>query len=728
MVKNLTFDRLIGTTLGNYRLEQLIEQNDTELVFLARTDGTTTYLLRILTVPAGLTSRERDDYLERFLYRVSQIAALQHPYILPMLDYGIEHGMLYLVSPHIPMRSLRARLAKSGPLDMHTAGRYLDQIAATLEYAHQHNVLHGNLTIDNIFIRLDGQLVVADFGLMDLIELNEQDAQRNLLSSRGEVCSPEQLLGKTSSSYTDVYALGAVLYHLLTGSPVFTGNTPEELAQQHLYTPVPPLSQWRNDLPAGLYSIVARALAKDPAQRFHQPGTLANAYQRIVAPNNHSRMPFVVTPSSADSFQRSRASVVPLPDVQVTEIERGSNSSVLAGRNQGSQQPVMQTPFPQTLPFYARSASLVEFDSPRPALMRRFGRSNTRRIVQYSLLILLLLAASSIVGIILLAQRGSATTSISGQVTFFDASNAAPGHSDALSVVIHGLSAPPAGYEYDAWYINEQSEQVVALGTLTSNQQTFALNYAGGSSNAQGGINLLGAGDKLEITLEQKAVNLPEGKVELSGTFPAQAFSHIQHLLYSFPATPGKIGVLAGSLLQTRLLNIQVAVLQNFAYDHNTSAIQCEAQSILDIIEGAKGPDYQPISSACKLQNVTVKGDGFGLLGSGAYLSDAAEHATLAVSQPDATSSMHQHAGLMEIALSNVKGWMTTIQQDALRLRTNPANLSKVPEMVALADAAYHGVDANGDGVISPIPGEAGVLTAYAQGQLMAALTLAPSK
>ncbi len=117
MVKNLTFDRLVGTTLGNYRLEQLIEQNNSQLVFLARSgDATTTYLLRILGVPTGLTSKEREDYQERFLYRASQVATLQHPYILPVLDYGCEHGMLYLVSPHIPMRSLRARLAKSGPL------------------------------------------------------------------------------------------------------------------------------------------------------------------------------------------------------------------------------------------------------------------------------------------------------------------------------------------------------------------------------------------------------------------------------------------------------------------------------------------------------------------------------------------------------------------------------------------------------------------------------------
>ncbi len=219
---------------------------------------------------------------------------------------------------------------------------------------------------------------------------------------------------------------------------------------------------------------------------------------------------------------------------------------------------------------------------------------------------------------------------------------------------------------------------------------------------------------------------MPVGQVELMGLFPAEAFTHIQHLLVSFPATPGKIGVLDGSLLQTRLLNIEADVLQNLAYSHDTSAIQCEAQSLLDIIEGAKGHDYSGLTSSCTDQNVTAKGDGFGLLGSGAYLVDAAEHATLAISQPDATNSMHQHAALLEIALSNAKGWITTIQQDALRLRANPNDLTKVPEIVALADAAYHGVDANGDGVVSPVPGEAGVLTAYIQGQLMATLSLAP--
>ena len=304
MIDHVVFERLIGSTLGNYRLEQLVSQEAFGPVFLARNDTSSTkYLLRILTQPTKLAPKDRQAYLERFQYQAGQIAALQHPNILPLLDYGIYQGMPYLVSPDLSMRSLHSRLTRNGPLDVFTAGRYLDQVAATLEYAHKHGVLHGGLSVDCVFIRLDGQLVVADFGLRSLLLMDDGEALRAQLTEWSGVCAPEQLLGKPVGTYTDVYALGAILYELLTGSPVFSGNTPEEIAQQHLYASVPPLSRWRNDLPSGLYSIIARALAKETGQRFHHPGALANTFHRNIDPNNRQRVPFVVTEAPAAPVQ-----------------------------------------------------------------------------------------------------------------------------------------------------------------------------------------------------------------------------------------------------------------------------------------------------------------------------------------------------------------------------------------------------------------------------------------
>ena len=107
MLKNTTFEKWIGTSLGNYRLEQFIEQTNWGPVFLARTSANSTgYLLRFLIGSASQSSKGHELYLERFQYQASQIATLQHPNILPLIDYGVYRGLPYLVSPQMSMRSL----------------------------------------------------------------------------------------------------------------------------------------------------------------------------------------------------------------------------------------------------------------------------------------------------------------------------------------------------------------------------------------------------------------------------------------------------------------------------------------------------------------------------------------------------------------------------------------------------------------------------------------------
>src|SRR5207249_60609 len=109
MIEYASFEKLTGATLGNYRLEQFVSQEPWGPVFLAHKDAAAApYLLRILV---GLTSPMLEEsYLERFQYQASQLAPLQHPNILPLLDYGSDRGLFYLVSPYLPMRSLHTRL------------------------------------------------------------------------------------------------------------------------------------------------------------------------------------------------------------------------------------------------------------------------------------------------------------------------------------------------------------------------------------------------------------------------------------------------------------------------------------------------------------------------------------------------------------------------------------------------------------------------------------------
>src|SRR5205085_12232631 len=127
--------------------------------------------------------------------------------------------------------------------------------------------------------------------------------------------------------------------------------------------------------------------------------------------------------------------------------------------------------------------------------------------------------------------------------------------------------------------------------------------------------------------------------------------------------------------------------------NQNQNAIQCMAQSIIDIIEGRQGAHYRPLPAICADQNITAIGDGFGLLGTNAYISTASQHASLAATQSDTTENIRLHAGHVETAMKTITGWVTTIEQDVLKLLSKPGNTTKTHEIVTLSHHACHDVD-----------------------------------
>jgi serine/threonine protein kinase len=343
MAEPPSIDKLIGTMLGSYRLEQLLESRSLAPVFLARNSTTgAMYRLSILTLPADLPSEQRIVYLGRFQQEAISISALHHPSILPLFDYGNSGGMPYLVWAHPPMKPLNVELAK-GPMDLIQITRYLDQIAAALEHAHEQGVLHRNLTTDCIFVS-DRNLVVAEFGVLRMLQLSKQDPKTDPLygMSASSAPAPEQVQVRPIDSYTDVYALGAVLYRMLTGHRVFRGETLQKVAEQHAFMLVPSPSTWRSGLPAGLDGIIAKAMAKEPTGRFSQPGALANAYAQVIAPNDTSRRAFVMAPphpvTPPTGEHKGNKAALPLRRVEqpATRISRRRALTVLAAGGGGA--------------------------------------------------------------------------------------------------------------------------------------------------------------------------------------------------------------------------------------------------------------------------------------------------------------------------------------------------------------------------------------------------------
>ncbi|HEU5349588.1 MAG TPA: protein kinase, partial [Ktedonobacterales bacterium] len=307
MLEQTSYAQWIGSALGEYRLTRLLGASPLGPLFTADSvNSGATFLVRILSVPPAQTPETMQTYHAYLERQASHLITLRHPYMLPLVNYGMYQGLPYFVWPHTTMRSLATRLAQSGVLDVVTAGRYLDQIAATLEYAHQNATFHRNLSLDCIYLQLDGQIAVADFGVRRLYELLTPGGQAGFFSGSLEACAPEQLIGGQIGPATDVYALGAVTYRILTGHPVFSGENFRALAEQHLHAPLPALARARPGLPAALDRVLAAALAKEPAQRIQHPGTFADAYHQVVAPTNSMRVPFEASSSISGATSTSQ--------------------------------------------------------------------------------------------------------------------------------------------------------------------------------------------------------------------------------------------------------------------------------------------------------------------------------------------------------------------------------------------------------------------------------------
>jgi hypothetical protein len=576
-------------------------------------------------------------------------------------------------------------------LDTVTVGRYLDQTAAALEYAHEHLVLHRSLTVDSLSLQRDGRILVSDFGVRRMLEQGRHDAQWYVLHNWNEACAPEQILGRPATPATDVYALAAVVYQLLTGQPLYSGATREDIAHQHLHAPIPSLRLYRQDIPEELDALLTRALAKDTAQRISQPGLFANAYHDIVSPQDSARVPFKMQPPQAVTARANaipdRSTVAPFGPAELPQPSPRTAATISSSQRGTGQQSAQRTTAPRVM-------------------------------IAASVLVALLLATVFTVARL---QSGAAQVP-TGQVTFMDSTTPISGLSNALTIHATGLSAPDSGYTYRAWLINQQAEQVLPLGTLTKHGNGYTLSYRGATTPAGGaGSNLFATGNLLEVTLEHEQATLPVGKVVLAGTFPPQSFVHIGHLLVSFPTTPGKIGLLVGAEKETALLQTEVHALATAASNQDITAVDCETQNILDTIEGTEGPNYQPLSQPCLAQINGTTGDGFGLLGASdaqyhdltGYLPSASEHAALAATQPDATANLRAHAHTLVNDITNVEQWVTTIQQDALLLQKTPFAQSLIQDMTTLASNAWNGAS-----------GKPGVVAAYIEGQDMATLTL----
>lgn len=305
---NTSLQQLTGTILGNYRLDQPAEQHPWGPIFHASSRQGKSYIVRFIVPDSRHTPDERLVILGRLQQEANRVATLSHAAIVPCVDYGTYQEMLYLVYPfYANCPPLRSRLSPPSLPDAQLVGHLLEQIAAALEYAHEHTVLHRNLSTSTILLAGNKQVLINEFGLLQMHSLclsDDIEQKQDRYGGSTESCAPEQLLGKSIDIHVDIYSMGAVLYRMLTGYAPFSGQSRNEILRQHLYAQVPPISTWRSGLPVAFDHIIARAMQKDPFLRYNRPLSLVRSYYQIVAPG---RIPQLLAAQEQQSM-RNQAS------------------------------------------------------------------------------------------------------------------------------------------------------------------------------------------------------------------------------------------------------------------------------------------------------------------------------------------------------------------------------------------------------------------------------------
>jgi serine/threonine-protein kinase len=267
----MTGEQLLGQQLGPYRIESILGKGGMAVVYRAQNVAGEWVALKVLFPPPGAGP----EVLARFEREARTAARLRHSGIVHVLEAGQEWGYAFMAMALIEGPTLADRLAQVGALDETSAADIAWQIADVLDYAHRQGVVHRDVKPSNILLAETGQVLLTDFGVAQALD------DLTLTRTGYTVGTPAYMAPEQTSSNqpvdgrADLYALGVVLYQMVTGRTPFRGSTPQVL-HAHVYEPPPPPSTVAAVSPA-MESIILKALAKEVGQRFQSGAAMAQA-------------------------------------------------------------------------------------------------------------------------------------------------------------------------------------------------------------------------------------------------------------------------------------------------------------------------------------------------------------------------------------------------------------------------------------------------------------------
>jgi serine/threonine-protein kinase len=304
-----------GQKLGKYEITGLIGRGNMGEVYRALNPDLATAVAIKVLAPQKI---DQEDSLARFRREAQAVAALNHPNILRVYDFDVQDGVYYMVMELISgptLAQIIAQHAERGlPLPM--VKRYFTQLAEALDYAHGRGVIHRDIKPSNIMITEGDRLILTDFGLARLVDGQKLTAS-GLTAGTPSYMSPEQIGAEELTPAADIYALGVVLFEMLTGELPFTGGSSIGVILKHLNESPPAPSEIAGHLPPSLDAVVLQALAKVPQERFRTAGdmaaALADALEGVEYGSAAGFSAVQPAKSGGPTPVRGRTSTLPLP-------------------------------------------------------------------------------------------------------------------------------------------------------------------------------------------------------------------------------------------------------------------------------------------------------------------------------------------------------------------------------------------------------------------------------
>lgn len=376
----------VGQQLGNYRLVRLLGHGGFAEIYL----GEHVYLKSQAAIKV-LYNRLAKQALEEFLAEARALVQLIHPYIVRVLDFGLDKELPFLIMDYAPYGTLRDRHPKGSRVPLPNVISYVKHIAEALQYAHDKQLIHRDIKPENMLLGRNNEVLLSDFGLVQIAYSSEAQITNEEMAGTVPYTAPEQLQGKPRKA-SDLYSLGVVVYEWLTSACPFQG-TFVEIASQHVFTPPPGLRAKNPMISRAVEEVVLKALEKDPHHRFASvrefATALEQAYQLEQGESEWYEAPTLEVPIALgddsphdqnESIDWTRRADSETPSTLSTTIQPGNR---LHQRHEDTPAPTSNTPenIQHSDPGDGLLDAIFLFNAPLPDFNEFYGRVRERETV-----------------------------------------------------------------------------------------------------------------------------------------------------------------------------------------------------------------------------------------------------------------------------------------------------------------------------------------------------------